>query len=120
MQDLPAVEATMRGVADDLTRTNGSNAIAAAPNNTQELAEFKRLTVMYGPVLSYRCVSSINQFYFPFITRESQTYDIHFANHDSTVILTINPGLSHQYKVNNLWVSDIVPSDVRETFVPQL
>jgi hypothetical protein len=113
IQGLPALEATMRGVADDLAQQNGSNAIAAEGDNVYEVGEFKSLTAKYGPVLSYRCVSSYSKFDFPFWAKASQTYDIHFKRHDSTAILTMMPDLSHQHKVDRLWVEDVSPSHVR-------
>jgi len=109
LEALPAAQVTMRGVVDDLAHKNGSTAIAAERNNKSQLMEFRRLTDLYGPVLSYRCASSKTHFYFPSAGGVTQVYDIHFANHDSTLVLITRPGISRQDKVDRLVVQDVAP-----------
>jgi hypothetical protein len=102
---------------DDLTGKKGAAAIVVRNNNKLQVAAFKRLTATYGPVHSYRCVSSNSQYYFPFGARVSRTYDLHFAKHDATLALSMVPGLRPDDKIYHLAVVDCAPSEIRPKFV---
>jgi hypothetical protein len=111
---LPEAQATMQGFMVDLSHKNWSQAQMALAQTqypqglgaNYQFNIFKNLTRQYGAALSYRCIQSNSQFYFPSLDVGNawQIYKVQFAHQDAIVRLFVRPG--HSSRIYGFDVSD--------------